>query len=65
MAWGLLAILKIGLVFGRGMGYNQSVFNMCMLDEIFAKWNEMYAVAKWYKAERLWIFGSCIRKVAM
>ncbi len=47
------------------MGYNQSVFNMCMLDEIFAKWNEMYAVAKWYKAERLWIFGSCIRKVAM
>ena len=35
---------------------------MCMLDEIDAKWNEIYAVAKKHKAETLWVFGSCARR---
>ena len=35
---------------------------MCMLDEIRAKRDEIYAIAKRHKAERLWVFGSCARK---
>ena len=35
---------------------------MCMLDEIRAKWDEIYAIAKRHKAEKLWVFGSCARK---
>ena len=35
---------------------------MCMLDEIRAKWDEMYAIARKHKAERLWAFGSCTFK---
>ena len=33
-----------------------------MLDEIRAKRNEIYAIAKRHKAEKLWVFGSCARK---
>ena len=33
-----------------------------MLDEIHAKRNEINAIAKKHKAERLWVFGSCARK---
>ena len=33
-----------------------------MLDEIRAKRDEIYAIAKKHKAERLWVFGSCARK---
>ena len=36
--------------------------SMCMLDEIRAKRDEIYAVARAHKAEKLWVFGSCARK---
>ena len=36
--------------------------NMCMLDEIRAKRDEIYAIARRHKAEKLWVFGSCARK---
>ena len=35
---------------------------MCMLDEIRAKRDDIYAIARRHKAERLWVFGSCDRK---
>lgn len=35
---------------------------MCMLDEIRAKRDEIYTIARRHKAERLWVFGSCARK---
>lgn len=35
---------------------------MCMLDEIRAKRNEIYEIARRHKAERLWVFGSCARR---
>ena len=35
---------------------------MCMLDEIHAKRDEIYAIARKHKAEKLWVFGSCARK---
>ena len=35
---------------------------MCMLDEIRATRDEIYAVARAHKAEKLWVFGSCARK---
>ena len=37
-------------------------FAMCMLDEIRAKREEIYAIARAHKAEELWVFGSCARK---
>ena len=45
--------------------YNNGVLQikiMCMLDEIRAKRDEIYAVARAHKAEKLWVFGSCARK---
>ena len=33
-----------------------------MLDEIRAKRDEIYAIVRKYKAEKLWVFGSCARK---
>ena len=33
-----------------------------MMDEIRAKRDEIYAIAKKHKAEKLWVFGSCARK---
>ena len=38
------------------------VKEMCMLDEIRAKRDEIYAIARKHKAEKLWVFGSCARK---
>ena len=35
---------------------------MCMLDELRAKRDEIYEIARRHKAERLWVFGSCARK---
>lgn len=35
---------------------------MCMLDEICAKQDEIYAIARAQKAEKLWAFGSCLRQ---
>jgi predicted nucleotidyltransferase len=35
---------------------------MCMPDGICAKREEIYAVARARKAEKLWVFGSCARK---
>ena len=35
---------------------------MFMLDEIRAKRDEIYAIARKHKAEKLWVFGSCARK---
>ena len=34
---------------------------MCMLDEIRKKRDEIYAIARRHKAEKLWVFGSCAR----
>ena len=46
--------------------YNNSVLriniSMCMLDEIRARRDEIYAIARAHKAEKLWVFGSCARK---
>ena len=36
--------------------------HMCMLDEIRAKRDEIYAIARAHKAEKLWVFGSCACK---
>ena len=41
--------------------YNVDVLKMCMLDEIRAKRDEIYAIARKHKAEKLWVFGSCAR----
>ena len=35
---------------------------MCVLDEIRARRDEIYAIARKHKAEKLWVFGSCARK---
>ena len=35
---------------------------MCMLDEIRAKRDEIYAIARAHKAEKLWVFVSCVSK---
>ena len=35
---------------------------MCMHDEMRAKREEIYAIARRHKAEKLWVFGSCARK---
>ena len=35
---------------------------MCKLDEIRAKRDEIYAIARRHKAEKLWVFGSCARR---
>ena len=35
---------------------------MCMLDEIRAKRDEIYAIARRHKAEKLWVFDSCARR---
>ena len=35
---------------------------MCMLDTIHAKRDEIYAIARRHKAERLWVFGSVARR---
>ena len=42
--------------------YNVGVFDMCMMDEIAAKRDEIYAIARKHKAEKLWVFGSCARR---
>ena len=44
------------------MWYNVRVLEMCMLDEIRARRDEIYAIARKHKAEKLWVFGSCARK---
>ena len=38
---------------------------MCMLDEIRAKRDEIYAIVRKHKAEKLWVVGSCARKEAV
>ena len=35
---------------------------VCMLDTIHAKRDEIHAIARKHKAERLWVFGSVARK---
>ena len=35
---------------------------MCKLDGIRAKRDEIYAIARRHKAEKLWVFGSCARR---
>jgi len=35
---------------------------MCMLDRVREKRDELYAIARKHKAERLWVFGSVARK---
>ena len=41
--------------------YNANVLKMRMLDEIRTKRDEIYAIARKHKAEKLWVFGSCAR----
>ena len=53
------------LAITQGIWYNICDFQMCMLDEIRAKRDEIYAIAKKHKAEKLWVFGSCARKMVM
>ena len=53
---------KSRLVLGGGMGYNNGVSEMCMLDEMRAKREEIYAIVRRHKAEKLWVFGLCARK---
>ena len=52
--------------FTRGIGYNirrfEEVGDMCMLDEIKARREEIYVLARRHKAEKLWVFGSCARR---
>lgn len=33
-----------------------------MMDEIVAKRDAIHALAKGHKAEKLWVFGSCVRR---
>ena len=47
---------------GAGFPASGNRFAMCMLDEIRAKRDEIYAIARRHKAEKLWVFGSCARK---
>ena len=35
---------------------------MCMPDKVLAKRDQIYAIARKHKAEKLWVFGSCARK---
>ena len=35
---------------------------MCLLDTIHAKRDEIYAIARKHKAEKLWVFGSVARR---
>ena len=35
---------------------------MCMQDERHARRDEIGAIARRHKAERLWVFGSCARR---
>ena len=35
---------------------------MCMLDRIHAKRDEIHAIARKHKVEKLWVFGSVARK---
>ena len=50
------------VAYAEGIWYHYGVSVMCMLDEIRAKRDEIYAIARKHKAERLWVFGSCARK---
>ena len=59
--------LLFRLTGGVGKWYNihwirRIATKMCMLDEIRAKREEIYAIARKHKAEKLWVFGSCARK---
>ena len=38
---------------------------MCMLDEIRAKRDEIYAIARRHKAEKLWVFGLLRRSLGV
>ena len=38
---------------------------MCMLDEIRAKRDEIYAIARRRKVERLWVFGLLRRSLGV
>lgn len=35
---------------------------MCMMDEIVTKRDAIHALVNVYKAEKLWLFGSCARR---
>ena len=54
------AALNRGGVFGIISG--KETITMCMLDTIHAKRDEIYAIARKHKAEKLWVFGSVARK---
>ena len=45
-----------------GIGDVLRRFNMCMLDDVRARRDEIYGLARRHRAERLWVFGSCARK---
>ena len=42
--------------------YNIDVSDMSMFGKMCAKRDEIHAIARKRKAERLWTFGSCARK---
>lgn len=35
---------------------------MCILDEVWAKREDILSIAARHKAKKLWVFGSCARK---
>jgi len=50
--------------FGEVFGIIVRVVIMCMMDEMRANRDELYAIAGKHKAERLWAFGSRARREA-
>ena len=51
-----------GKLISFSVGDDIGVSDMCMMDEIIAKRDEIYAIARKHKAEKLWVFGSCARR---
>ena len=65
IAWGAQANLcnvrKSAYDYGIILPVLMDYFAMCILDEMQAKREEIYAIARAHKAEKLWVFGSCAR----
>ena len=51
-----------GKLISFSVGDEIGVSDMCMMDEIIAKRDEIYAIARKHKAEKLWVFGSRARR---
>lgn len=47
--------------FDAGTAFCYYLVSMSMLDTIRSKRDQIYAIAREHKAEKLWVFGSCAR----